>query len=99
VQSFEPGYKRRTAPNPDSAFPMRFNWHVQQIGNMCIITREDGVIHQVAPRRRLRQQMEPHGVLDDIYVDLCNQLDSARKGTVIAIAMTSKFAPKGPLPR
>jgi len=75
---------------------MRFNWHVQQIGNMCIITREDGLIHQVAPRRRLRQQMESHGVVDDIYVALCNQLDSARKATVTAIAMTSKFAPKGP---
>ena len=76
---------------------MRFN--VEQIGDQCLITREDGLV-QCAPRSRLRQQMEPHGVMDDKYKDLSRQLDSTGKGTVTGIELSKfKFSQMGPLPR
>jgi len=71
---------------------MRFKWNVEQIGDLCIINREDGLgSPQEAPRSRLQQQMAPHGVVDEICEDLCRQLDATGKAIVTAIEMSGKF--------
>jgi hypothetical protein len=70
---------------------MRHRWNVKQTGDRCIITRGDNAVRQEAPRSRLMQQMAPHGVVDDIYEDLCLQLDANGKATVLAVQMGKFF--------
>jgi len=75
---------------------MRFKWNVEQIGERCIINREDGQLRQEAPRSKLRQQMAPHGVDGEAYDDLCRQLDATGKATVEANEMGGKFVQLSP---
>lgn len=63
---------------------MRHKWTIELQGELCIITRDDGLIRQEAPRSKLKEQMVPHGVVDDIYEDLCDQLEGRGRATVLA---------------
>jgi hypothetical protein len=81
---------------------MRHTWHVEEgRGGHCILWRSDGLIKpQVAHRQKLKQQMTLHGVVNDIYDDLCGQLDALGNATVIAIDLTrpNSFNHIAPLP-
>jgi hypothetical protein len=63
---------------------MRNKWHVELKGDLCVITRDDGKVQKEIPRSMLKQQMEPYGVVGDLYDDLCDQLDGRGRATVVA---------------
>lgn len=67
---------------------MRHTWHVKVQNGLCIISRSDGLVRQSAPLPKLRQQMTPHGVVADVYDDLCEQLHRSGGATVSAVDLT-----------
>jgi hypothetical protein len=68
-------------------FKMPHTWsvYVGEQEDRCIICRDDGLVRQDAPRSKLKQQMAPHGITDDLYDDLCRQLEKTSIATVAAI--------------
>ena len=68
---------------------MRHIWNIEEQESQCLIWRADGLIKpQIVPRSKLKQQMNPHGVVADIYDNLCLQLDKSGKASVAAIDLT-----------
>ena len=68
---------------------MRHKWHVELRGDLWVITRGDGKVRLQVPRDALQQQMAAHGVVADIYDDLCDQLEGRGRAEVIAGPMGS----------
>ncbi len=60
-------------------------WRVEQKDNTCVLWRADGVAHPMpVPRLHLQQYAAQHGLVADIYADLCRQLDETGNATVRA---------------
>ncbi len=58
-------------------------WHVEQKNEICTLWRQDGAVASLpVPRSFLKQHAALHGLVADIYVDLCRQLDETGKATV-----------------
>lgn len=49
----------------------RQKWYVERKGDVCTISREDGLIRYQVPRSRLQNQIAPHGIVGSVFKDLC----------------------------
>lgn len=53
-------------------------WHVEQVGDLCSITRDDKLIDvPEIPRSDLQRHMGYHRIVGDTFEDLCKQLDAS----------------------
>jgi hypothetical protein len=59
-----------------------YTWTIEQTGDLFHIRREDGLQVSPAPRAKLLQALQPHGIIGGLFDDVCSQLDETRKATV-----------------
>jgi hypothetical protein len=60
---------------------MTYTWTIKREGELYRISRNDGLEVTPAPRSKLRQALEPHGILGDLYDEVCRQLDATGEAT------------------
>jgi hypothetical protein len=59
-------------------------WHVEQVGDLCSIVRDDRAIDvREIPRSALQRHMGFYRIVDDTFEDLCKQLDATGQATVV----------------
>ena len=61
---------------------MSHKWTVEQIRDLHHIRRDDGIEMTPASRSQLARALQPHGIIGDLYEDVCRQLEETGKAEV-----------------